>query len=181
MKIPEHLLSTERLRLREMIYSDWKAVHEYASLKSVCQYQPWGPNKIEDTKSFIKEVVADTAKVPRTRFMFAIVMKDKNRLIGAVELNIRDYHHRSGEIGYIVHPDLWGKGVATEAAKLLIEVGFKHFHLHRIQATCDPNNIASFKVLEKIGMKKEGVLRENLLINSGWRDSAIYSVLENER
>jgi [ribosomal protein S5]-alanine N-acetyltransferase len=79
-----------------------------------------------------------------------------------------------------VHPELWGKGVASEAAKLMINIGFTYFHLHRIQATCDPDNIASSRVLEKVGMKKEGVLRENIMIKSGWRDSAIYSVLEGE-
>lgn len=180
MKIHEHLLSTERLRLREMKETDWEEVHDYASLEIVCQYQPWGPNSEEETKSFIRDVMIDTAKDPRTRYLFAIVMKDDNRLIGAAEFNIHDFQHNNGEIGYIVHPDLWGKGIASEAAKLMIEIGFKHFQMHRIQATCDPANIASSRVLEKIGMKKEGVLRENLLIKSGWRDSAVYSVLEIE-
>jgi [ribosomal protein S5]-alanine N-acetyltransferase len=180
MVIPEHLLSTERLRLREMAGSDWKEVHAYASQDIVCQYQPWGPNKVEDTKMFVRDVIADTMKEPRTRFMFAILMIGDNRLIGAIELNIHDVHHKNGELGYIVHPEYWGKGVASEAAQKVIELGFKHFQLHRIQATCDPNNIASSRVLEKIGMTKEGVMRENLLLKSGWRDSAIYSVLENE-
>ncbi|MEL3971417.1 GNAT family protein [Rossellomorea oryzaecorticis] len=180
MKIPEHLLSIERLKLREMKESDWKEVHDYASLEIVCQYQPWGPNTIQDTRTFIEEVLADKKMQPRTRFMFAIVLLDDNRLIGAAELNIRDSQHKNGEIGYIVHPDLWGKGIASEAAKLMIQLGFTHFHLHRIQATCDPNNIASSRVLEKVGMKREGVLRESIMIKSGWRDTAIYSVLESE-
>jgi [ribosomal protein S5]-alanine N-acetyltransferase len=181
MIIPEHLLSsTERLRLREMVGSDWKAVHEYASQEIVCQYQPWGPNTVEDTKVFINKVLADCKMEPRTRFMFAILMKENNRLIGAIELNIHNFHHKYGDIGYIVHPNYWGSGVASEAAQIVIELGFKHFQLHRIQATCDPNNKASARVLEKIGMIKEGVMRENLLLKNGWRDSAIYSVLENE-
>ncbi|MEG9298453.1 GNAT family protein [Mangrovibacillus sp. Mu-81] len=179
MVIPERLLSTERLRLREMVERDWKEVHDYASQEIVCQYQPWGPNTVEDTKVFMKEVIADTMKEPRTRFMFAILMKEDNRLIGAIELNIQ-VHHKYGELGYIVHPEYWGRGVASEAARKVIELGFKHFQLHRIQATCDPNNIASSRVLVKIGMTKEGVIRENLLIKSGWRDSAMYSVLMDE-
>jgi [ribosomal protein S5]-alanine N-acetyltransferase len=180
MTIPDHLLATERLKFRELMESDWKGVHDYASQEAVCKYQPWGPNTIEDTKAFVNEVVTDHNKNPRTRYMLALVSKNDGRLIGAAEMNIRDFHHRNGEIGYIIHPDYWGKGMATEAAEKMISIGFNHFNLHRIQATCDPDNIASYKVLEKIGMKKEGILRENLLLKSGWRDSAVFSVLKSE-
>lgn len=180
MTIPEHLLATKRLIFRELLESDWKGVHEYASQEEVCRYQPWGPNTVEDTREFINEVLTDNKKNPRTRYMLALVNKIDGRLAGAAELTIHDFHHRNGEIGYIIHPDYWGKGMATEAAKQIISIGFNHFNLHRIQATCDPNNKASYKVLEKIGMKKEGVLRENLLIKSGWRDSAVFSVLKSE-
>ncbi|MBH9965237.1 GNAT family N-acetyltransferase [Bacillus enclensis] len=178
--IPDHLLQTERLVFRELVESDWRMVHDYVSLEVVCRYQPWGPNTVEETKTYVSEVLADNKKNPRTRFMFAVVGKDDDRLIGAVELKICDSYHKCGEIGYIFHPDYWGIGIATEAAEQVLNIGFEHFHLHRIQATCDPNNIASSKVLEKIGMRKEGILRENLLIKSGWRDSAVYSVLETE-
>ncbi len=178
MMIPDHLLQTERLVFRELVESDWRMVHDYASLEVVCRYQPWGPNTVEETKTFVSEVLTDHKKNPRTRFMFAVVSKEDDRLIGAIELKIGDF--QNGEIGYIIHPDYWGRGIATEAAKQMVNIGFEHFRLHRIQATCDPNNIASSKVLEKIGMSKEGILRENILIKSGWRDSAVYSVLETE-
>lgn len=65
-------------------------------------------------------------------------------------------------------------------AHLLVNFGFKELNLHRIYATCDPRNGASAKVLEKIGMVKEGRLRENLLIKGGWRDSFVYGILEHE-
>jgi RimJ/RimL family protein N-acetyltransferase len=71
-------------------------------------------------------------------------------------------------------------GFATEVAKLLIEFGFRELNLHRIYATCDPRNIGSSKVLEKIGMSKEGRIREDLLIKDGWRDSLLFSILEQE-
>ncbi|KSU62720.1 acetyltransferase [[Bacillus] enclensis] len=178
MMIPNHKFSTGRLIFRELVESDWRMIHDYASQEVVCRYQPWGPNTVEETKTFVSEVLTDHKKNPRTRFMFAVVSKEDDRLIGAVELKIGDF--QNGEIGYIIHPDYWGRGIATEAAKQVVNIGFEHFRLHRIQATCDPNNIASSKVLEKIGMRKEGILRENLLIKSGWRDSAVYSVLETE-
>ena len=101
-------------------------------------------------------------------------------MIGSGELNIRDIINRIGEIAYIVNPDYWGKGIATEAAKLLIEFGFKELNLHRNYAKCDTRNIGSDKVLGKIGMTMEGRMREDLLIKDGWRDSLLYSILEHE-
>ncbi|WP_261129681.1 GNAT family N-acetyltransferase [Bacillus sp. Marseille-Q3570] len=169
---------SKSLLLREMVEQDWFDVHKYASQEIVCQYQPWGPNTEEDSKGFVNQVIKDATQKPRTRFVFAIVYNAE--MIGAGELNIRDLTNKVGEIAYIVNPSYWGKGIATNAAKLLIDYGFEELKLHRIYATCDPRNIGSSKVLEKVGMTKEGRIREDLLIKDGWRDSLLYSVLEHE-
>jgi ribosomal-protein-alanine N-acetyltransferase len=108
--------------------------------------------------------------------VFAIVEKSTEKMIDAGEFNITCSTHKNGEIGYIVHPDYWGKGIATEVAKLLVNIGFKEFQLHRIYATCDPRNIGSSKVLAKIGMTQEGRLRDALLIKDGWRDSLVFGI-----
>lgn len=171
-------LSNERLLLREFTTSDWIGVHTYASQEIVCRYQPWGPNTEKDSQHFVNQAIKDSAQHPRTRFVFAIIYDEI--LIGAGEFNIRDFTNKVGEIGYIVNPDYWGKGIATEVATLLIDFGFGELKLHRIYATCDPRNIGSSRVLEKVGMTKEGRLREGLLMKDGWRDSSLYSVLEHE-
>ncbi|MCH7321458.1 GNAT family N-acetyltransferase [Solibacillus sp. MA9] len=171
-------LSNERLVLREIIESDWIDVHKYASQEIVCQYQPWGPNTEQESIDFVNQVIRDSRQVPRKRFVFAIIY-DGN-MIGAGEFNIRNVTNKAGEIAYIVNPIYWGKGIATEVATLLIDFGFDILNLHRIYATCDPRNIGSSKVLEKVGMIKEGKIREDLLIKNGWRDSLLYSVLEYE-
>ncbi|WP_313893046.1 GNAT family protein [Psychrobacillus sp.] len=169
-----------KIILREMEERDWEDVHKYASKEIVCQYQPWGPNNEQQTKDFVNEVLADAKKEGRTRFVFSIIDKENESMIGAGEFNIRDLANKTGEIGYIVNPDFWGNGIATEVAKLLIEFGFKQLQFHRIYATCDPRNIASSKVLEKVGMTKEGLLRENILLKDGWRDSFIFGILEQD-
>nr|WP_144924768.1 GNAT family protein [Paenibacillus bovis] len=171
-------LSNNRLLLREFTESDWIDLHLYASQEIVCQFQPWGPNTESDSKDFVHQVIQDSAKEPRTRFALAIVYNES--MIGTGELNIRDETNKVGEVAYVVHPDFWGKGIATEVATLLIDFGFKQINLHRIFATCDPRNIGSSKVLEKVGMTKEGRIREDMLIRDGWRDSLLYSVLEHE-
>jgi len=173
-------LKSERVIMREIEKKDWVDVHKYASQQLVCQYQPWGPNSEEESEEFVKQVIVDAKKKPRSRFVFAIILKGNGNMIGAVELNIQDYTNKIGEIGYIINPDYWGMRYATEAAKLVIEFSFNKFNLHRIYATCDPRNVASSKVLEKIGMTKEGRMREDLLMKDGWRDSLLYSILVQE-
>lgn len=173
-------LNTKRVNLREIVESDWKEVHKYASQIDVCKYQPWGPNTDDVTKDFIKQILVDQKTNNRTRFAFAIIEKESNELIGSIEFNIRDVQNRIGEIGYVIHPDYWGKGYASEVAKELIRFGFTQFNLHRIYATCDVRNIASAKVLEKCGLTLEGKMREDLLLRDGWRDTYLFSILEHE-
>lgn len=123
------LLKSERIFLREFIESDWKNVHKYASQEKVCKYQAWGPNSVEETKAFVKKVLDDATQIPRTRFVFAIIKKEDNEMIGAGEFNIRDFNNKAGEIAYIINPTYWGKGFATEAAKMLVEFGFSEIFI----------------------------------------------------
>ncbi|MED1569735.1 GNAT family protein [Bacillus paramycoides] len=170
----------EQIVLREFTKTDWIDVHMYASQPIVCQHQPWGPNSEEESKDFVEQVLLDAKKEPRSRFTFAVVERKKGRMIGAGEINIRDFKNREGEIGYIINPNYWRMGFATEVSQILIRIGFEELNLHRISATCDPRNIGSKKVLEKNEMTKEGRIRESLLLKDGWRDSLLYSILEQE-
>lgn len=172
------LLVGQNITLREIIESDWKDVHTYSSLPIVCKFQPWGPNTKDDSIDFVKQAVSDAKQLPRERFVFVINLNGK--IIGASEITIRDFIDQKGEIGYVVNPSYWGHGYATEAATLLVQFGFEKLGLHRIYATCDPRNIGSIKVLEKIGMIREGTIRDDFLLKGGWRDSHIYGILEHE-
>ncbi|MCJ8005930.1 GNAT family N-acetyltransferase [Lederbergia wuyishanensis] len=166
--------------LREIVEQDWNDIHTYAALPEVSRFQSWGPNTEEETKAFVKQILNEAKVQPRLRYAYAIIEKENSTMIGSCELNIRDIPNRIGEVAYIIHPAYWRKGYATEAAKQMIEFGFGTFNLHRIFATCDTRNIASAKVLGKIGMTLEGRMREDLLIKDGWRDSYLYSVLDHE-
>lgn len=174
------MLERSPIYLRELKFTDWNDVHAYCSQERVCRFQAWGPNTADQTHSFVNQALEDSQKVPRTRFAQAIVAVGTEHLIGMIELNIRSHTDRSGEIGYIVHPDAWGQGVATAATKRMLKFGFEELQLHRIYATCDPRNSGSSKVLTKIGMTYEGRLRDALLIKDGWRDSLMFSMLEHE-
>jgi ribosomal-protein-alanine N-acetyltransferase len=76
--------------------------------------------------------------------------------------------------------DYWGNGFGTEAAQAIVDFGFDVLGLHRIWATASPENLGSIRVLEKIGMIQEGILRQNLLVRGNWRDSVLFSILEGD-
>ena len=117
---------------------------------------------------------------PRLSFELAVIWRESGQLIGGCGLSVQNQPHRVGEIGYCLCPDFWGRGCAAEAARTLLALGFEQLQLHPIQATCDPENAGSRRVLEKIGMQQEGRLRQNLYIRGQWRDSLQWSILEHE-
>lgn len=155
-------------------------MHSYASQEIVSKHQPWGPNTWEKTKAYIEDVLTDANELPQIRFVFVVVLKETEKVIGAGELWFDNYDNLAGEIGYVLHPDYWGKGLATETAELLLEYGFQEKRLHRIQAKCGPDNKNSKKLLEKLGMAAEGRIRDALRMKGGWRDSLLYGILEDE-
>ncbi|MET9358136.1 GNAT family protein [Streptomyces sp. NPDC006617] len=111
---------------------------------------------------------------------FVYVARSENELVGMGELHIRSHRHRQGEIAYIVHPGASGRGVGTAIGQELLSRGFGDLGLHRIYATCDPRNLASSRLLGKLGMTYEGRHRHTALIRDGWRDSETFSILEAE-
>lgn len=173
-------LETERLLLRPFVEDDWRAVHGYAADLEVCRYMPWGPSTEESTREFIKSAIANQDEKPRISFPFAVILKPEQTLIGGSGIHISSRGDREGWIGYCINRRHWGQGYGTEAAEALVGFGFKQLDLHRIFATCDPENVASRRVLEKIGMTREGHLRQHKWQKGKWRDSFLYAILENE-
>jgi ribosomal-protein-alanine N-acetyltransferase len=175
-----HPLAGDRIVLREVVASDWQGIHAYARMPETCRYQTWGPNTEDESRSYCATVVAAATEETRTQYALAITVATDDTIKGVATLNVRSFEQRQGELSYIVHPELWGKGYATEASRLLLGFGFAELQLHRIFATCDPRNVASSRVLEKLGMTYEGRMRETLHIRDGWRDSLVYSILRRE-
>jgi [ribosomal protein S5]-alanine N-acetyltransferase len=174
-------IKTPRLILRDYVFSDWKAVQEYASDSKVARFMPWGPNSPAQTRIFIKTVREWIQHQPRRMFDVAVLLKSENRLIGGCGIRIKNPEQREADLGYAFHRAYWGNGYATEATKALIDFGFSRLKLHRIWATCDPLNKASARVLQKAGMKREGLLRKNVFQKGAWRDSCLFAILESDR
>ncbi|GAA0353528.1 GNAT family N-acetyltransferase [Actinoallomurus spadix] len=158
--------------------ADWRAVHSWASLDEVCRFQVWGPNTEEQTREFVVAAVAAWSQVPQKRFAYVARVGDD--VVGMGELHVRSFEQRRGEITYVVHPRAWGHGVGTAIGEQLLHHGFERLALHRIFATCDPRNLASARVLSRLGMTREGRHRHTALIRDGWRDSEMFAILEDE-
>lgn len=170
----------DRLLLRDFVASDEAAVHAFAGDPEVTRLTDWGPNEPADTRDFIVDAVARARAAERSEFNFAAVHAESGRLIGSVGLEVTSREHRRGELGYVFHPDFWSQGYATEAGRLLVEFGFGRLRLRRIAATCHPDNRASARVLEKIGMRREGRLRSHLFVRGAWRDSLLYAAVNGD-
>ena len=181
-KFAESLIVTQtvRLELREFQKADWTEVHEYASDPQVVRFMSWGPNTEEETRKFIQKSMGYQKEIPRVNYSLAVVIRDRNRLIGGCGIYEPNIQNREGWIGYCLNRQFWGQGYATEAARSLLEFGFTRLNLHRIFAICDTENTASAHVMEKIGMQYEGHLRENVQCKGAWRDSFLYAVLDRE-
>jgi RimJ/RimL family protein N-acetyltransferase len=87
---------------------------------------------------------------------------------------------KAGKLGYAIRADRWGRGYATDAARTFAVFGFGRLGLHRISAAIGPDNAASIRIAERLGMRREGRIRDHVLTSGVWRDSLLYSVLDHE-
>jgi RimJ/RimL family protein N-acetyltransferase len=173
-------LETPRLVLRELADDDATAVQAYAGDPEVVRYLEWGPNTLEDTARFLAMARTAREAAPRTAYHLAVVLKTGGRLIGGCRIEIRSPANGSGDLGYVLARRHWGHGYATEATRALVDFGFGRLALHRIWATCDVSNQVSARVLEKLGMRREGHLRQSARRRGEWRDAYLYAILEPE-
>lgn len=169
-------LETTRLILRDYQPSDFDAVHHYSQDPDVLKYMLWGPNTREDTRSFIDQAILDGQAQPRTTFNLALMDKETKALIGGISLTL---DQDQAEIGWILDRSAWGKGIATEAAVCLIRFGFDALGLSSIHATCDSENIASYKVMLKCQMTQvriDKAARLSPYLSPALRDQRLFEI-----
>jgi RimJ/RimL family protein N-acetyltransferase len=171
-------LETGRLKIREFLLTDLESVHSYASQMEVVKFMPWGPNTVKDTRAFFTRKFKEQCQKPRPNYDFAIEDKVTGEFLGSAGLLIKNFESGVANLGYILKKTAHGNGYATEFSKRLIEFGFQQLQLFRIEATCDSENIASFRVMQKIGMQKEGVLRGNQILRNRRRDTIVCAILK---
>jgi RimJ/RimL family protein N-acetyltransferase len=174
------ILETDRLLMRDFIEADWQAVFTYQSDPLYLRYNYWTHRTQKDVCEFVQMFIGQQKEQPRTKFQLAVVLKEENRLIGNCGIRVNDSELREANIGYELNTQYWGQGYATEAAQAILKFGFKELGMHRIWSWCVTENVASVRVLEKIGMRREGHLREKELIKGRWYDNFLYAILDHE-
>ncbi|UAL48915.1 GNAT family N-acetyltransferase [Sutcliffiella horikoshii] len=166
-------ISTNRLLIREFEVEDCKAVYDYTSKEEVMKYIPEGIHTEEKAKQFVTKNRGTNAE------NFPVIVKESNTLIGHMVFH-KYFGDHTYEIGWVFNPSYQGKGYATEAARGVLEYGFNELGLHRIIATCQPENISSYRVMEKAGMRREGFFKKCIPHGEDWWDEYYYSILEEE-
>lgn len=172
-------LETERLILRPLCLDDTDDMFEYSKREEVTKCLTWSPHPD-------KAYTLDYLTYLQTRyksgdfFDWAVVRRDTGKMIGTCGFTRFDFRHDCGEIGYVINPDHTGQGFATEAAQRVIRFGFENLALNRIECKYMTDNEASRRVMEKNGMRFEGVRRQGMLIKGSYRDIGICSILREE-
>ena len=172
---------SKRMILKEITRSDLEQIHDLQSKPEIDEFNTLGiPQSIEITKERLRQLIDAQKELPRKSYNWKIIEKETDEFIGQCGFNLSLNRFKLGEIYYNLLPEYWGKGYATEVARLLVETGFKHFHLHKVEAGVATENIRSIKVLEKAGMTREGLRRKILPIRGEWKDNYHYAIVEDD-
>ena len=177
---PLPTLVTERLVLRPFTAADASTVEELAGDHAIADTTLNIPHPYPKGGGVLWIATHPQAFDNGEGITLAVCKIDEtDRIIGAVGISI-DAPHARGELGYWIAVHEWGNGYATEASRVLIDYSFRTLGLHRIQARHFMRNPSSGRVMQKLGMKFEGINREAFRKNSRFEDTALYAILENE-
>jgi RimJ/RimL family protein N-acetyltransferase len=174
-------LRTERLILRLFASSDLEAVYDMQSRPEVARYLYWSPRDRDAAAESLREKLNCTSIEAEGDILnLAVVRAEGGPAIGDLMLHYVSASHRQAEIGYILHPEAQGEGLATEAARAIVDLAFRELGAHRVFGQIDARNTASARVLERLGMRREAHLMENEWVKGEWTDEVIYAVLAHE-
>lgn len=175
--LPE--LTTPRLTLRRMMVLDTEDMYEYAGRPDVTKYLTWLPHPDREyTREYLQYL--GNRYAAGMFYDWAVVYEPDCKMVGSCGFTAFNCSSDSAEVGYVLNPSYWGKGIATEALSRVLEFGFEELGLHRIEAKFIEENERSRRVMEKVGMTFEGVMREGMLIKGVYRNIGICSILASE-
>ena len=173
------MIRTQRLLLRPLCRDDLPRLQGYATRPEFYRYLPIPVQTSETVAAYLEQQTAAPVGDKKS-WVFGIEPHEIGYLVGTVRISIVSVENRTADIGYALNSQFYGRGYATEAARAVLQFGFRELNLHRIWATADVHNEASCRVLERIGMKREGLLRKDKLVRGAWRDSQLYAILEED-
>lgn len=170
-------MKTERLIIRAFLPEDWKDLHEYLSQKDTVEYEPYDIFTEEQAKE-------EAIKRSKNDSFYAVCLQSTEKLIGNIYLEKQGFD--TWELGYVFNNEYLGSGYATEAAKALVDNVFKNNNAHRVVAMCNPLNVSSWKLMERLNMRREAHHIKNVWFskdgdgNPIWQDTYKYAILKEE-
>ena len=172
-------LTTDRLILRKMLVSDYKDMFDYSSRPETSRYLLWTPH---DSPKFSKRYLSYLQGQYRDENFYDFALEDKatKKMIGTCGFTSFDLENNAAEVGYVLHPEYWGKGLAAEALKRLMRFGFTELRLHRLIAKIIDENEASKRVAEKCGFRHEATHKNSMMIKGEYRTICEYAILVSE-
>ena len=172
-------LDTPRLQLRRLNASDGLGLFNIFSNADVARYLSAPPMASPaDAEKKLGDLMAQYAS--DSAFQLAVTRNDTGELIGTCTIWNIYLQNRRGEIGYVLAKPFWGNGYMSEALAALIDYIFDEKDFHRLEADIDPRNVPSATILERLGFKREGLMRERWIVAGEISDSALYGLLASD-
>ena len=173
------IIDTRRLYLRKMNKGDSADMYEYSCREDVTRYLLWSPHPSE---SYTYKYLTYLQSRYRAGdfYDWAVVLRDTHKMIGTCGFTKLNIESNSAEVGYVLNPEYWGYGFAPEAVSAVMKFGFNELRLHRIEARYMVGNERSVRVMEKVGMTREGISRESLHVKGRYVSVGVCSILRSE-
>ncbi|MFJ7753752.1 GNAT family N-acetyltransferase [Peribacillus muralis] len=170
-------IETKRLIMRKINMEDAEDMFAYTSNPEVSRFVTWEAHRsMSDTKDFIQLVLQnyeDKKIAP-----WGIEHKESGKLIGTIDFVSWLVNHHLAEMGYVLAPEYWGRGLMTEAVRKFVAFGFENMNLVRIQARCFVENLGSERVMQKAGMSFEGIVRKGMLVKGEHVNLKLYAIIK---
>jgi len=173
-------LITQRLIIRRLGPADAEALYAYRTEPDVLRFQTWAPASVQEVREFIERLQTIEPLTPGDWFQIGIMLRATGELVGDFGLQARVDDPRLVEIGITLAPRFQHQGLATEALRALLVFLFTRTETHRVHCSVDPQNHSCLRLLEKVGMRREGHLIESLWLKGAWVDDVIYAMLRRE-
>ena len=172
-------LETARLRLRKLRLSDAADFYAYARDPEVARFTTWTAHtSVDDSRAFIINALSQYGN--GLVGQWGVEHKADRRIIGTCGFAYCIAWHHRAEVAYALARPYWRQGYMTEAMHAVLAAGFDQLALNRIEARCEVDNLASERVMQKVGMRFEGVLRQHMLVKGSYRDLKLYAILREE-
>ena len=178
---PDYPIRTERLTLRPFTRGDVDAVYASRRREDVARYLFDVALSREECALAVQQRIGQVAlEGDGDKIILAVELNQIASVIGEVSLILRSAAARQGEVGWSFDPDYQGQGYATEAATALLDLAFGPGDLHRVSARCDVRNGSSWRLRERLGMRREAHFREHALFKGEWDEEFVYAMLRRE-